>query len=334
MDRLRSLQYFVETARAGSLSGAARALSVSVPAVTKGVNLLERELGVRLFDRTPRGLMLTAAGSGYLEACLPALQQLAAADEQLRAARLEAAGLVTVGVHNIIARGLLAPALPRFHALHPRIELDLRDFGGLASERAQGLDVYLIMGWGERPELVERRAAGSAFWVTASPDYLARHGTPQRPEELAQHQCLLLRNTSDKVMDLWPFQRGSEQVQVSVRGWLTASNPHRDTYIDALLAGLGIARTTDWTMSEWVRQGRLVRLLSDWESTEAPPLAVLYRPGATRLPRVRAVVDFMLALLSDVDRQRGLAVEPSPSPPWQKGPYQRASTWQQQRRRS
>ena len=71
MDRLRSLQYFVETARAGSLSGAARALAVSVPAVTKGLNALEREMGVRLFDRTPRGLTLTGAGASYLDACLP-----------------------------------------------------------------------------------------------------------------------------------------------------------------------------------------------------------------------------------------------------------------------
>ena len=97
MDRLRSLQYFVETARTGSLSGAARALEVSVPAVTKGLNLLEREMDVRLFDRSPRGLTLTGAGSDYLNACLPALQQLADAEERLRAARQEVAGTVVGG---------------------------------------------------------------------------------------------------------------------------------------------------------------------------------------------------------------------------------------------
>lgn len=327
MDRLRSLQYFVESARAGSLSGAARALAVSVPAVTKGLNLLEREMGVRLFDRTPRGLALTGAGTAYLEACLPALQQLADAEAQLRAARQEVAGRVTLGVHNIIARGLLAPALARFHALHPRIELDLRDFGSLRSERAKGLDVYLIMGWGEFPDLVERRAAASAFWVVATPSYLARRGAPVHPDDLRQHDCLLLRNTSDKVMDLWPFRRGDEQVQVAVRGWLTASNPHRDTYMDALLAGLGVARTTDWTLGDAVASGRLVRVLTDWESTEAPPLAVLHPPGATRLPRVRAVVDFAIGLMEQISQQRGQAVQASPTPAWQRGPHQRASAW-------
>lgn len=327
MDRMRSLQYFVEAARAGSLSGAARALEVSVPAVTKGLGLLERELGVRLFERTPRGLTLTGAGSGYLEACLPALEQLADAEEQLRAARQDAAGTVILGAHNIVARMLLAPALPRFRALHPRIQLDLRDVGNLQGERAQGMDVYVTMGWGEPQDLVRRRVAAGTFWVVATPDYLARHGTPHHPSDLARHECLLLRNTSDKVMDLWSFSRGGEQVQVSVQGWLTCSNPHRDTYVDAALAGLGILRGADWTLEEPVRAGRLVRVLADWESTEAPPLCVMHRPGATRLPRVRAVVDFCTAVLAEVDQRRGGSVDASPAPSWHRGPYRRASAW-------
>jgi LysR family transcriptional regulator, regulator for bpeEF and oprC len=327
MDRLRSLQYFIETARAGSLSGAARALVVSVPAVTKGLNLLERDLGVKLFERSPRGLTLTGAGAGYLDACLPALRQLADAEAQLRAARQEVAGRVVVGVHNIVARELLAPALPRFHALYPRIELDLRDFDTFSDERAKGADVFLTMGWGEPPDLVHKRVAASAFWVVATPDYLARHGTPGHPTDLQQHQCLLLRNTSGKVMDLWPFRKAQEQVQVAVSGWLTVSNPHRETYIDALLGGLGLARTADWNLTEQVGRGELVRVLADWESTEAPPLCVSHPPGATRLPRVRAVVDFATSLLAQVDEHRGLEVSASPAPVWLRGAHQRASAW-------
>jgi LysR family transcriptional regulator for bpeEF and oprC len=325
MDRLRSLQYFVETARAGSLSGAARELLVSVPAVTKGLNQLEHELGVRLFDRTPRGLTLTGAGNEYLEACLPALAQLADAEAQLRAARQEVAGRVTVGVHNIVARGLLAPALPRFRALYPRIELDLHDIGSLKSAVGQGLDVYLVMGWGEQQDLVERKVGASAFWVMAAPEYLARHGLPQHPDDLRQHQCLLLRSTSGKVMDLWSFRRGEDTVQVPVSGWLTASNPHRDTYFDALLAGLGVAQSIDWTLGDAARSGRLVRVLADWESTEAPALTVLHAPGATRLPRVRAVVDFAIALLGQVNDRRGQEISASPTPAWLRTPYPRAS---------
>jgi DNA-binding transcriptional LysR family regulator len=327
MDRLRSLQYFVEAARAGSLSGAARAVGVSVPAVTKGLNALEREMGVKLFERTPRGLTLTGAGAGYLDACLPALQQLADAEAQLRAARQEVAGTVVVGVHNIVARELLSPALPRFRALYPRIELDLRDFDTFGGERAKGIDVYLTMGWGEPQDLVHKRVAATAFWVVAAPEYLARHGTPRHPDDLRQHPCLLLRNTSGKVMDLWPFRKDDEHLQVAVMGWLTASNPHRETYDDALLAGLGIARTADWNHAEHVRSGALVRVLADWESTEAPPLCVSHPPGATRLPRVRAVVDFATGLMAQVSERRGREISASPPPAWLRGAHTRASAW-------
>lgn len=84
-------------------------------------------------------------------------------------------------MHNIVARELLVPVLPRFCALYPRIELDLRDFDTFSGERAKGVDLYLSMGWGEPPDLVHKRVAASAFWVVATPDYLARHGTPGIP---------------------------------------------------------------------------------------------------------------------------------------------------------
>lgn len=327
MDRMRNLQYFVATAQAGSLSGAARALAVSVPAVTKGLNGLERELGVKLFDRTPRGLTLTGAGTGYLESCLPALQQLADAEAQLRAGRQDLAGTVVVGVHHIIARELLSPALPRFHALHPRIELDIRDVGKVTTEVAAGFDAFLVMGWGQAQDLVQRSVAASGFWVVATPEYLARHGVPRHPGDLQQHACGLLRNTSGKAMDVWPFRQGQEQVQVTVKGWLTFSNAHRESYMEALLAGLFVARTADWALADHLRTGRLVRVLADWESTEAPPLSVMHPPGATRLPRVRAFVDFATGLLAHVNALRGGEVPASPPPSWLRGTHTRASAW-------
>lgn len=216
MDRLRTLQYFVEAARARSFSGASRELAVSVPAVAKGVNALERDLGTVLFERTSRGLTLTASGAAYLESCLPALALLQEADTRARAARHEAAGTVVVGVHNVVARHALATALPRFHAQHPRIALDLRDFDN--DERAEGIDVFLTMGWGTPPNLVQRKVASAHFWVLASPQYLARHGVPRHPNDLARHNCLLLRNTLGKVMDLWEFTRGDERAAVIAKG--------------------------------------------------------------------------------------------------------------------
>src|SRR5690349_9273233 len=115
MDKLRALQYFAAAAAETSLSGAARGFGVSVTAVAKLINALEKELGAKLFDRTSRGLTLTAEGTRYLDACLPALAQLDAADERLRTSTLRPRGTVVVGVQHVIARGWLTAALPRFH---------------------------------------------------------------------------------------------------------------------------------------------------------------------------------------------------------------------------
>lgn len=326
MDRLRTLQYFVEAARARSFSGASRELAVSVPAVAKGVNALERDLGTVLFERTSRGLTLTASGAAYLESCLPALALLQEADTRARAARHEAAGTVVVGVHNVVARHALATALPRFHAQHPRIALDLRDFDN--DERAEGIDVFLTMGWGTPPNLVQRKVASAHFWVLASPQYLARHGVPRHPNDLARHNCLLLRNTLGKVMDLWEFTRGDERAAVIAKGWLVVSNTHRDSYVDALLAGEGVARATDWTSSDHVNAGRLVRLVPDWNSTEAPPISVLYRSSVARIPRiprVRAFIDFATELLGSIDRRRERPMQATDMPEWMHRGYARAS---------
>ena len=114
MDKLRALQYFAAASGEKSFSRAARRFGVSVPAVAKMINAFEDSLNAKLFDRTARGLMLTAEGSRYLEACAPALAELDRADEQLRASTARPKGTVVIGVQHVIARGYLAAALPRF----------------------------------------------------------------------------------------------------------------------------------------------------------------------------------------------------------------------------
>ena len=132
MDKLRSLQYFVAAAEEKSLAGAARRFGVSTQAVAKMITALERGLGVRLFDRASHGLSLTASGAAYRETCLPALSQLQFADELVRAT--PAQGGVVAGVQHVIAREVLTPALPRFHARHPQIQIDVRDFNRVGKD--------------------------------------------------------------------------------------------------------------------------------------------------------------------------------------------------------
>ncbi|HEU5295540.1 MAG TPA: LysR family transcriptional regulator [Burkholderiaceae bacterium] len=323
MDKLRSLQYFVAAAEEKSLAGAARRFGVSTQAVAKLVSALERDLGVRLFDRASHGLNLTASGAAYRESCLPALSQLQLADELVRAT--PAQGAVVVGVQHVIAREVLTPALPHFHARHPQIQVDVRDFNRFSEEQTSGIDVFLALGWPRASDLVLRQIATSRTIVVASPAYWARHGMPRHPSELAHHTCLPIRSVDGTVMDLWTFARGDERVSVQARGWLTTSNAHRDMVIELARAGEGVAYILDWTNGDDLAAGTLVQALADWESPEAPPVNLLYRPSVRRVARVRLFIEYVIDTFQQLEAARGRATPPAQRPAWLKRFYGRAS---------
>jgi len=326
MDKLRALQYFAAAAAGKSLSGAARACGVSVTAVAKLITALENDLGTKLFDRTSRGLTMTAEGTRYLEACEPALAQLDAADERLRTSMLRPKGIVVVGVQHVIARGWLTAALPRFHERYPDIALDIRDFQRVTDDQVSGVDVMLVLGWPKVEDLVLRRIAAGRFVVAASPSYWARHGMPSRPKDLERHVCLPIRAVDGTVMDVWAFSRGPERESVVASGWLTTSNAHRDVVIELAMAGHGVVRILDWTNLPDLASGALVSALNDWESTEAPPVNLLYRASVRRTPRVRLFIEFATDLFRELDRVRGQAVVGTEPPRWLWRHYGRASS--------
>jgi DNA-binding transcriptional LysR family regulator len=127
------------------------------------------------------------------------------------------------------------------------------------------------------------------------------------------------------VMDAWAFTRGAEQESVIARGWLTTSNAHRDLVIELALAGHGVVRILDWTELPALASGSLVRALADWESTEAPPVNLLYRASVRRIPRVRLFIEFAIELFRDIDRVRGKGVVGTERPRWLWRHYGRAS---------
>jgi DNA-binding transcriptional LysR family regulator len=126
-------------------------------------------------------------------------------------------------------------------------------------------------------------------------------------------------------MDLWTFARSGVHVTVSMRGWFVASNAHRDIAVDLAVAGEGIARILDWTNREDLASGALVQALADWESPEAPPVNLLYRPSVRRIPRMRAFMNFVTAVFRDLEATRVRPITASGRPLWLKRPYGRAS---------
>ncbi len=303
VDKLRALQYFVASAEAGSFAGAARRLDLSVPAVHKLVAALERSLGVLLFERTSQGLALTTSGASYLETCQPLLQELAAADSSLSRSAEQLSGTLAVAVHPQLAQYALLPALPRFHAMHPDIQIELRAINRMSDADAAGADVWLLHGWPEASDLVHRQFGQSRLVVVAAPTYWAAAGVPTHPTQLAQHVCLLLRNPAGILLDLWEFERGGETAAVKASGWLCSSG--RQLLFDAVLAGEGVARFTRISSKAALQSGRLVPVLLEWEVKGGPPINLLYRPNGRRTPRVRAFIDFASALLREVAAEDG-----------------------------
>jgi LysR family transcriptional regulator, regulator for bpeEF and oprC len=328
MDKLRALHYFATAAEGGSLSAAARHHGVSVAAVSKQIALLEAGLKVALLERRAHGVALTAAGSAYLEACRPALAQLHEADELAAAGASQAQGTVVVAVQPVIAQEVLTAALPRFNALYPDIQLDMRFFMRMNEEQGQGVDAVLVMGWPQNMgDMVLRQLCATSFVVVAAPSYWAAHGQPRHPAELERHNCLCIRSNTGSVMDLWHFRRGDERVSVSARGWLVSDNVHRDMVRDLVVAGVGVARLLDWHQRPGaeVPRGLLVPALADWVVDEVPPVNLLYPPSARRVPRVRLFLDWVVQLFSEVERQRQQPLPATPMPRWVKARKLRAS---------
>jgi LysR family transcriptional regulator for bpeEF and oprC len=319
MDKLRAIQYFISAAEGASLSAAARKHDVSPAAVAKLIGALEAKLNVRLLERRAQGVVLTAAGNAYLESCRPLLHGLNEADELASSAAHRVRGTVVVGVQPAIAHLCLAPALPRFLATYPDIELDIRYFMRATDEQVRGLDVMLVIGWPQADDLVRRRLGAVSYKVCASAGYWAANGMPQSPSDLLRHNCLCIRaRESGAVMDLWQFRRGTEEMAVQVRGTVVADNVVRDVVRQLLLAGVGVGRILEWDLDADLRQSgsALVPALGDWASPEVPPVTLLHPASVRRVPRARLFIDWVTQLFADLERRRLQPEAASGVPRW------------------
>jgi DNA-binding transcriptional LysR family regulator len=315
MDKLRALQYFVAAAQQRSFSGAARELGVSVPAVAKLITALEKSLPASLFVRGPQGLALTTDGERYLDSCQPLLESLADADEAVSVAGDRPRGLLTVGAPALLLQNCLGPMLPRFHARFPDIEIDLRIANRTADTEAGAIEVFVLIGWHDAPEYVQKTIAQSRYVVLASPSYWSAHGMPQEPPDLERHQCFSFRNPHGTLLDLWEFQRDTKVESVKVSGWLASS--HRNLLVDAALAGEGVVRASDLVVGGEMRTGKLIPALADWNALDAPPVTTLYLPKHRRTPRVRAFAEYAAEIFRtlEADREGKISVAPQ-RPDW------------------
>ncbi|WP_338867706.1 LysR family transcriptional regulator [Myxococcus stipitatus] len=291
MHSLANIDAFVRAVEEGDFTRAAKKLNLTASAVSRRIARLEEELGVKLFQRTTRALRLTEDGRDFHARCQRILADLDDAKESLSHSREHPSGRLRVEAPQVIGQLVLAPALPRFLARHPDLELHLTLRDTVVDPVTEGADVLLRVGRLGDSGLVARKLGTTRMVACASPDYLARRGTPTTPSDLASHDCLgFLREggSSD-----WLLREGDETVRVTPHGSLHVN--HGATLRDAALLGLGIAWLFDFMVARELAAGALVSVLEPC-SRESRPIHALHPPNRHLPSRVRVFLDFVATL--------------------------------------
>jgi DNA-binding transcriptional LysR family regulator len=288
---LSGISTLIAVAETGSFARAAQVMALTPSGVSRAVSRLEQRLGLRLFDRNPRATTLTAAGERLVADVSPLL---AAMEEATRDAAGEAQsvqGRLRLNCDPWFAKLFLAPRLQGFLDAHPLLTLDIvvRDrLGDLVSE---GFDAAVRFGEPESSGLVTRKLLETRILTCASPAYLARHGRPAHPSDLAKgHECLLFRDPVTGQPFEWEFHRNGQILPVKVQGKIIVNDVA--TSLAACAAGLGVAQPMAMGIDRALAEGSLIELFPDWNEEVFPLHA--YHPSRHLPPaKVRAFLDFV-----------------------------------------
>ncbi len=243
-----------------------------------------------MLSRTTRKIALTTDGEGYFEECRHILAQIEEAEAQLIRQRERPQGLLRVHCGFAFGEQALVPLLPEFLRRYPEIRLDLALTDRLVDLIEEGADLAVRIGGQLAPSLVARKICDLERIVCAAPAYLRRHGEPRKPEDLCRHNCLYVSGSPQ--LRRWPFRTSKGPIAIEAAGTFSANNA--SSVIELALKGVGIARLVDAVVEQPIRQGRLVRLFADSHQVEPVPLVALYQQTRHRLPKVTAMLDFLL----------------------------------------
>lgn len=292
IDRLTSMQAFVVAAESGSYASAALRLGMSPQMVAKHVSALELRLGARLLNRTTRRQSLTELGSAYYERCKHILAEAEEADSlaQIMSAtprgRLRISAPVTFGAHSLM------PFVTAFLRQHPEVEIDLHLTDRTIDLVEEGYEAAFRIGPIANASLIARPLAPYRLIACAAPSYLAAHGTPQVPADLAGHECLGYVYWSRPADNQWQFNQGQQVYRVSVHSRLQVNETK--ALLSAALDGFGIVLGPVDFLAPSLAAGALVRLLPAFDAPTRP-MHLLYRTDRQMTAKLRRFIDAVVA---------------------------------------
>ncbi len=295
MDRLAAIQVFAQVVESGSFAKAADRLGLSTSAASRQVAELEGHLQTRLLNRTTRKVSLTESGRAFYERSVQLLADLAEAEQEASRAAVEPRG--TIRLTSSVNFGVrhVAPAIAEFLREHPGVRFDVSLSDRLVDLVEEGFDLAVRIGPLGADNLVARKLGETRLVPCASPAYLAAHGAPAAPEDLARHNCFTYEYVSPR--HVWRFHdRAGAERSVRVAGTLHSNNG--DLLAEAAVRGAGIVFEPAFIVGPEVRAGRLVPLLQDYEPPPMPIYAVY--PSRKHLSaKVRRFVEFLIMRFAD-----------------------------------
>ena len=291
INRSGEMEVFARAVELGGFSPAARALRMTPSAVSKLVGRMEARLGARLINRSTRKLTLTAEGELFHERAVRVLADLDEAESAVAAnttprGRVRINSNVPFGLHHLL------PLVPRFSAAYPKVILDIVLSDTVIDLMDARTDLAIRVGPLRASQLMARKLGESPMAVVASPAYLARHGAPETPRDLAAHNCIGFNFA--RHCDKWPFVDGGERLSLPVHGDATSGDG--ETSRQLVLVGQGLARLAHYHVGGDIAAGRLVPVLETYNPGDVEEIHAVYVGHGGHLPsRVRALIDFLVA---------------------------------------
>ncbi len=296
MDRIHDLEAFIETVEQGSLTAAARKLGRSLQSISRSLMTLEQSLGVELVQRTTRKSRTTEAGQDFFERVQPAVAELLEARDAATSLRASPKGCLRISAPTLFGPAFVMPILSKFMELFPEVDAELQLSDRFESFADGEIDLAIRIGELPDSDLKAIRLGALRRVFFSSPQYLARHGVPRHPGELADYACVT--RIVDGRTAGWPYLSSGKVREIKIAGRLRSNNS--TALYAAVLAGAGISYTPLWQIRDMVDAGRLEVILADYETTPAPLHAVW--PNTRRPPaKTRAFLDM---LVEEVPRLR------------------------------
>ncbi len=284
------LQAFLVVARLRSFSAAARELGVSRSAVSQSVRQLEEQLGVVLMVRTTRSVSLTDVGRRLVETTAPALGQLQSALNEIGSQPGENVGRLKLSVPRAAVPFVIDPVLPAFRERHPRIDVEVAVEDRFVDIVAEGYDAGVRLTEAIERDMVQVRLTDPfRFVIVGAPDYLARHGVPEKPQDLLQHDCITFRSLTTGALYAWELERGRKTWRVAVRGGVVVAND-ADLIVSLAEQGVGLAYTFEPMVSRQLRAGKLRCVLEPYSAT-VPGYFLYFANRAQRSAPLRLFIE-------------------------------------------